>query len=565
MPVDYRVTSLKIENFRGVRSGCLALPPFAATYLIGSNNAGKSTFVYALALSMRGGGTHLFVPERFDFFCGRDGAHARTFNVELQFDAATETQYPTVQGVSKPIPVHGLRVEGRTDRNGKHSHQHVLFKDDGESILYSSRTQLSKSDKVAFEGHGLGFRPHYARMEDIREHLPEVWLLTPDNLHKSLYEWKTGPLRRLSTMLSRRLLEAEWVMEWRGEKRAMPATLRTTHEFFRDTVVAFPFWKEDLKPRLEAALGTYIGRQAGVALRPDLQSLEEWLIQQLQTAFAADAGGPLTPLDRMGQGWQSLVRIAALEVMCQYPDEVREKVVLLFEEPETYLHPHLRRKLRCVLDTLAAKGWTVVCATHAPEFVSFTVPRSVVRLWRKDDEVIAGVVDTAAVSHAARFQEKLDEHGNHEMLFGNRAILCEGKDDEYAAKAYLRKSHVDVDGRSVTVLEVGGIQNLPEYARMARELKIPWCAITDEDAEPRGAIKPATKAVREKLATLAGVGDCLLVWPESLEASLRVPGGTKALPSWQAQHLEALDLDALKKAYPGFAKVGASLKEWIET
>jgi ABC-type histidine transport system ATPase subunit len=73
-----------------------------------------------------------------------------------------------------------------------------------------------------------------------------------------------------------------------------------------------------------------------------------------------------------------MIRLAALEALIEYPDLVRERVVLqaphlpapalalrqgmwmLLEEPETHLHPHLRRKIRRVLGELAAKGWTVV-------------------------------------------------------------------------------------------------------------------------------------------------------------------------------------------------------------
>jgi putative ATP-dependent endonuclease of the OLD family len=67
----------------------------------------------------------------------------------------------------------------------------------------------------------------------------------------------------------------------------------------------------------------------------------------------------------MGDGWQSVIRLAALEVLSLYPAEAREWIVLLLEEPETHLHPHLRRKFRSVLDRLASLGWTVV-ATKPP-------------------------------------------------------------------------------------------------------------------------------------------------------------------------------------------------------
>jgi hypothetical protein len=119
----------------------------------------------------------------------------------------------------------------------------------------------------------------------------------------------------------------------------MPQALIDAHEFFRGAVAEFPFWKEDLRPRLEAALSDYIGAQARFDLRPEVQAVQDWLTQQLAISFAADAGAASTPLDRMGDGWQSLIRLAALDVLSQYPGEIAEKVVLLFEEPETHLHP----------------------------------------------------------------------------------------------------------------------------------------------------------------------------------------------------------------------------------
>lgn len=182
-----------------------------------------------------------------------------------------------------------------------------------------------------------------------------------------------------------------------------------------------------------------MGAQARFALRPDVQQVQEWLAQQLAVSFAADAGGATTPLQSMGDGWQSLVRLAALDVLSQYPGQVADRVVVLAEEPETHLHPHLRRKMRGVLERLAAQGWTVLTATHGPEFISFAQPQVVVRLWRRGDDVAKGVFDTTTTTDAVKFQERLDERGNHEMLFAHRAVLCEGKNDPWAIRSALAK------------------------------------------------------------------------------------------------------------------------------
>ena len=42
------------------------------------------------------------------------------------------------------------------------------------------------------------------------------------------------------------------------------------------------------------------------------------------------------------------------------------------------------------------------------------------------------------------------------MLFANRVILCEGKADYFALRLYLQKAGVDLDGRSISIVAVGG-------------------------------------------------------------------------------------------------------------
>jgi hypothetical protein len=199
--------------------------------------------------------------------------------------------------------------------------------------------------------------------------------------------------------------------------------LSTLTLFFGETVRAFPFWTEDLQPKLEATLTAYLGSQTSINLRSNIQSIEDWLTQQLLLSFASDSGCVSTPLERMGDGWQSVIRLAALEVLSFYPSEVRDWIVLLIEEPETHLHPHLRRKFRSVLHRLAALGWTVVTTSHSPEFVSFSEAQQIVRLARSNEAVIPGVLLTSHAAEEAKFQEKVDQYGNHELLLASRGPL----------------------------------------------------------------------------------------------------------------------------------------------
>lgn len=562
MPVEFRFARLGIRNFRGIRELDLDLPEGMPIHLVGGNNSGKSSVLDAMALVLRGGGMHAFTPEPFDFFHDAAGAPADSFAITLEFAAEGPTRLPAVQGVGNPISVHGIRVMGSRDKQGHLKHQHVLIDGDGKTITFSPRTSLRGKVKEEYADHELGWRPVNARPDDIRDYLPDVWLLRPDNLRASLYQWKTGPLQRLSRMLAEKFLHTDWKLDFDGKRRNMPQTLVRAHEFFRHAVTRFPFWTDELKPSLQETLSMYVGREAKMDLRPDIRALEDWLSQQLAVAFAADTGGTTTPLERMGEGWQSLVRIAALDVLTQFSDEVRERVVLLFEEPETYLHPHLTRKLRGVLERLATNGWTVLTATHAPEMISFASPQVVVRLWRKPDGVGKGELRTTEAGNHTKFQERLDERGGHEMLFAQRVILCEGKDDVFAVRLYLEKLGIDLEGRSVSIINAGDVGAVPAYAEMAKKLGIPWCAITDEDKDGDGTVKKNTEISRRKLDEIKTPGDRSLVWKGDLEACLGKKNG-KADPEWTARELDARTADELKRSYPDYDSVVQEVVDWL--
>lgn len=560
MPVEFALGSLSVRRFRGLAEFDLELPQGAPLYLIGANNSGKSTALFALALALRQGGTHQFTPEEFDYYHAPEGEIATDFSVQLNFNAVDSTHLPIVQAVGAPQPVHGIEVRGSTERGGRRKHTHVLLNDKGRPIKLVTRTKMAADLKETYKDHAMGSPYDYARPDDIREHLPDVFFLTADNLKDSLYRYRTGPLQRLSKMLARRFLEDEW--EFKG--RAMPNAIGAAHGFLRDAVNAFPFWNNDLRPKLEETLSTYLGSTAQIHLRPDIQSLEEWMTQQLLVSFAAESSGSITPLEKMGDGWQSLIRLASLDVLSQYEEEVRERTLLLFEEPETYLHPHLRRKMRDVLERLAAKGWCVVCSTHSPDLISFRMSQVVVRLRRERHAIRTGTIDTARVGDAAKFQEHIDERGGSEMLFARKVILCEGKNDVVAIRLYLEKRGTDLDGRGVSVVGSGGVRGIPVYAEIAKPLAIPWCGVTDEDLQADGTINPITEEARQRLTKLCSATDVMPIWPGTLETCVGKTRG-KLSPDWLVAQIGSKSLAEIRADHPNFAKVCEEIATWIET
>ena len=143
-------------------------------------------------------------------------------------------------------------------------------------------------------------------------------------------------------------------------------------------------------------------------------------------------------------------------------------------------------------------------------------------------------------------------------------MLCEGKNDEYALRTGLAKLDADVDALSVSVVGTGNVGNLPDYARMAARLAIPWCAVSDEDVQSDGTIKPRTERARDRLGALVSEADLSLMWPGDLETCFGLATGQKAPPEWQAENVEPKPLGQLEGDYPHYVAVCRSIRAWLD-
>lgn len=560
MPIAYELRKLCIDGFRGLPELELDFPSRAPLALIGSNNCGKSTVINSIAFALEGGKFHSYELNEFDFFRDAAGRARDDFTIEIDFAADRLEHLPAVRGIENPIPLYGSRARGRRQKKGGLLESRVeLFGKDRKAATYSPRTPLRGDAKEKWGDHDINFRKFTARWKDLPDCRPEVWHLTPDNLYASLYTWRSGPLQRLSRWLAESFFQEKWKFKHGDQARAMPEAMHAAHKFFSEAVTQFPLWKDNLRPKFEATLSSYVGRQAGIDLRPQLQDIKDWLTQQIMLSFSTDGGGAATPLASMGHGWQSLVRMAALDVLSQIPEQVKERVVLLIEEPETYLHPHLARRFRRVLSALAAQGWVVVLSTHSPSLFRLDGQELVVRLRREGDRVSKGTAQGTDASDLFRVQAKLDERGTHEFVFAERIVLCEGKDDVYGVKLYLNKLAADLDTLGITIVDGGSIQNLPDYAALASKLIIPWIAVTDDDTTVDGK-NPKTEKARDKLSNCQTARDQQAKWKENLEHCLNTED---ASPNWQAENVEPLGLEEIRNRYPQYATTGDAIARFL--
>jgi putative ATP-dependent endonuclease of the OLD family len=151
MPINYWLSRLKIDHYRGIPSLNVELQPEVPTYLIGPNNAGKSTVLNAIALALRSGPFIQYEASVFDFFHPASDRPSSNFTVSLEFSANEESQYPAVQGVGSPVPVHGVRISGELEEEGRCSSSSTLLDANGKTVTFSPRTALKAEIKAEYQ------------------------------------------------------------------------------------------------------------------------------------------------------------------------------------------------------------------------------------------------------------------------------------------------------------------------------------------------------------------------------------------------------------------------------
>lgn len=179
------------------------------------------------------------------------------------------------------------------------------------------------------------------------------------------------------------------------------------------------------------------------------------------------------------------------------PEFDQRSLILLFEEPELYIHPHLLRKLKDSLTKLVEGGlWQVVCTTHSPAFVEITHDPTSLAILRKNsttkeveitqllespfDETEDGLFNKQSLRAALDFNPTLNE-----VFFANESVLVEG-DTELALLKHCKKllTKVGVDPNLIhdtTIVSCSGKWTIPAIAKLLSAFSIPFKVIHDRD------------------------------------------------------------------------------------
>ncbi|WP_205514454.1 AAA family ATPase [Longitalea arenae] len=207
-----------------------------------------------------------------------------------------------------------------------------------------------------------------------------------------------------------------------------------------------------------------------------------------------------TPIGLQGHGLQRTLIFSLLEMVGENEaainDENSRTTIILYEEPELYLHPQMLRKLKEIFNIISiSENWQVICTSHSPVFINVAdVPKSLVILSRTTignislKQLTENPFDSSEVGKIERdaLRAALDFHPTVcEAFFASKVILVEG-DTEMAifkhCPSLLEYCGVNVvSSLDCTIVSCGGKWTIPAVGRLLSKFGIAFKVVHDLD------------------------------------------------------------------------------------
>ena len=399
-----KLRELKIHNFRSIRDATLNIVGY--TLVVGANNCGKSTVIDCIRA--------VYEKDKFKFSTGRDFPHGEVTDQESWAELEFELDSAEYADLAAKYQLSENRLRLRK-----------IFKTEG---------QLTDGMLYGFLDNGsLDTEPFYGAKGVQNGKIGEV-IYVPAVSSVDEHTKLSGPsaLRDLLTDLISDV--ASGSAAYQQFDTAFVSFIKDVKAQKNSSDQSVSDFEEELDKSLESWQAGFRVNFRPPAAQDLIKSLMSWELSD-------DATGKDLNASSFGSGFQrhfifSLIRVGAKYAKTlpnrKSKDFTPNLRLLLFEEPEAFLHPPqqvaLSNDLRALSD---AATWQVISSTHSSHFVSRRAEEltSIIRLNRE------GTSSSAHQLTQGNWQDLLDARKDLEVIIGESANLS---DDEKAQLETIR-------------------------------------------------------------------------------------------------------------------------------
>ena len=477
-----KISEIVIHNVRTIKDASLKLKNYSL--LVGPNNAGKSNIIDAI---------RLFYEHDKLTFADKDKCwFADSGDTEVWMEIEyilTDAEYSDLKEDYR-LPGNKLRVRKyfRTSEVG----------DDGKT----------KSGYYAYARDGHIYDSRFYGEKKLGK---VIYIPAMSNVEETTKLTGPSPLRTLVTSVLERVIEGNAAYEKlqkdlsefsKNIKEAQTEDEKSLAQLQADISKALQGWNSkfeiDFKPLDSASI---------------VKSLIAYKIGE-----AVDNMNP----DQLGSGFQRHLIYSLLDIAARYPTPKTQKTnkdfcpnlsLLLFEEPEAFLHPDQQLAMCRNLKRLALdEANQVLISTHSPHFISQNIDDipSIIKLNKPDKITQTGQISDSRLKEileenitfpdgAKDDRSDIDKTTDMEALkyvlwldpqrcgcfFSKLVLLVEGPTEKALFNYLFDKELVKLPEGGVFILDTLGKWNMVKFMRILGELKISHSVIFDDDKDSK--------------------------------------------------------------------------------
>ena len=290
-----------------------------------------------------------------------------------------------------------------------------------------------------------------------------------------------------------------------------------------------------LKEHLSDLQSVVAADSGGIEIAPVARKLRD-LSKGVDVSFST-AGAQSFPLARHGMGTRSLASLLVFRAFASWRNKQAVEgggnvhSILALEEPESHLHPQGQRSLFAHIRQITGQR---IVSTHSPYFAGQARLEDLRLLIKRGGETLATKLDLSVLSSDDRRKLQdtvIDSRGD--LLFARAVVFFEGQTEEQALPVWAMKYWgCSIHELGFSFVRVNGTDYFP-FVWLAKALEIPWYVFGDGEALPVKKLEEAlAKAGHSKIAD----SDNVIVLPEgnNFEKQLLAEG-------YQAEMEAALD------------------------
>ena len=588
LEVIMQIRTLKVTGLRSINNASLTFDD--VTVLIGSNNAGKSTLMFALKLFFEASPKwtaddfhrreaeaieivvtfdNLTPGEREEFGTAVQ-AGKLTISRTLSNDKDVNLTYSVLAQTYEPFNAVRSEVNKTTARAAFNA-----IADATDGLERATNSEQMIEHMLAWEQNNPGsLTPSYVRGFFGAPNVANGKLRKKTNLHfvpavanvsEETSDSKRSPIINLLADIAKQTFE---------NRQEVKNFIEKTQAEFEGIVAPENFPQlGTISQNLTSTIQRYYSDSRLLA---DWQSDEGVTFSYPRPVIKVEDGGFLSGLEHVGHGLQRAALFSVIEFLAQSTaqgndeefEEAQSDIVLLIEEPEIYQHPHKQKLISDAFRTVcegfsAATGirFQVVFATHSEKFVDIGNFHTA-RIVRKESvdgnvrhnisamtlgacsEYFANLLGRAPMPDQA-FRAKLHIFSRElcEGFFAQKVILVEGVTDKAILEGVYKALGRDNISEGIVIVSADGKTKMDKPFYIFKKLGIPTYAVFDSDANSGDKKTAANRLLR----SIAGVDNPIdyphgcfehfAAFEQNLEAYTKQVTGD----SWQATFQEVAD------------------------